>query len=278
VRSAKAGRLVRDGGFDVVAHLAAQVDVRKSVNDPAEDADINIAGALRLLEGIRAIKGKRPRLVFSSTGGALYGAAERFPTAEDAPTDPDSPYGVAKLAVEQYLGYYARIWGIESAVARFGNVYGPRQNPHGDAGVIAIFSGRIMEGSELTVFGTGAQTRDYIFVADVAEALFTLATRPLPKGTSVAGRALNIGTGVETSVLDLVRELGRVTGAAPKVKHAPERPGELSRSLLDPGKASRLYGWRAKTSLAEGLGVTYEWVKRQAEEAAAPAGAAGTAP
>ncbi len=175
--------LVREGGFDVICHLAAQIDVRKSVTDPMFDARQNVVGSLNVLEAARQAKlatGKAPRVVFASTGGALYGDFVTPPAIETYAKDPESPYGIAKLSVEYYMAYFARQHGLECVALRFANVYGPRQDPHGEAGVVAIFCNRILDGRAMTTFGTGEQTRDYVFVKDVARACFLAGTRPLP--------------------------------------------------------------------------------------------------
>ncbi len=178
VGSAETAAIVRDGAFDVVAHLAAQIDVRKSVSDPAFDARQNILGSLNVLEAARqSANGRAPRVVFASTGGALYGDFVTPPARETDAKDPESPYGIAKLSVEYYMAYYARQHGMECCAMRFANVYGPRQDPHGEAGVVAIFCNRILDGRAMTTFGTGEQTRDYVFVKDVARAVFAAATR-----------------------------------------------------------------------------------------------------
>jgi UDP-glucose 4-epimerase len=264
VGSNEVAQLIRDERFDVVAHFAAQIDVRRSVVDPMLDARINILGILNLLEAIRARpEGERPRFLFASTGGALYGEAAVLPTSETAPTNPDAPYGIAKLSSEYYVAYYGRVWGLDAITLRFGNVYGPRQDPHGDAGVIAIFCGRLIQGKALTIFGTGRQTRDYVFVEDVAEAFFTAATVSIPKAGPIEERAFNIGTAVETSVLDVARLLSGAAKVDPRINYAEERRGELMRSLLDPAKAQRVLGWKAKVPIDEGLRRTFEWASRQ---------------
>jgi UDP-glucose 4-epimerase len=256
--------IIRDGRFDVVAHFAAQIDVRRSVGEPQFDATVNILGILNLLEAIRALpENARPRFIFASTGGALYGVAATLPTGETAPTNPDAPYGIAKLSSEYYAAYYGRIWGLDTVTLRFGNVYGPRQDPHGDAGVIAIFCGRIREGKPLTIFGDGKQTRDYVFVEDVAEAFFTAATAPMPAAGPVERRAFNIGTAVETSVLGVAQLLGKAAGIEPNIQFAEERRGELRRSLLDPSKANSVLRWKARVGIEDGLRRTYEWARGQ---------------
>ena len=266
VASRDAGRLVCEGRFDLVAHLAAQMDVRVSVDDPLRDSNTNIGGILTLLEGVRSYPAdRRPKMVFASTGGALYGDDVPTPTAENAFPNPDSPYGVAKLSSELYLAYYARVWGLQHAALRFGNVYGPRQNPDGEAGVIAIFAKRLLAGQPLTVYGDGKQTRDYVDVTDVAEAFFVAATAAaLPAAGALHARAFNVGTRVETSVLDLVRMLSAAVGVEPTINLAPVRPGELRRSCLDPRKADRVLGWRSRVSLEQGLPRVVEWIRHKA--------------
>ena len=258
VRSADAAQVVRDGGFDVLVHHAAQIDVRRSVTDPMHDASINILGALNLLEAARAAR-TPPRVVFASTGGAIYGDFVTPPNAEGTPKDPDSPYGVAKLTVEYYLAYYGRLHGINSVVLRYANVYGPRQDPHGEAGVVAIFCGRLLDGRPLTVFGDGTQTRDYVYVKDVAAANVAAATMPLPAAGRVDVRALNIGTGVETSVLTLAETLRRVSGSTSPIEFAPARPGEQLRSAVSVAKAKQLLDWTPQRSLEVGLQETFEY-------------------
>jgi UDP-glucose 4-epimerase len=262
VGSEEVASVVRDGRFDVIAHFAAQIDVRRSVMEPAFDARVNILGILNLLEAMRALpESARPRLIFASTGGALYGDAPSLPTGETAPTNPDAPYGIAKLASEYYAAYYGRIWELDTVTLRFGNVYGPRQDPHGDAGVIAIFCGRLLQGKPLTIFGSGKQTRDYVFVQDVAEAFFVAATAKLPEVGPIEARAFNIGTGVETSVLDVARILSTAAAVEPKINFESERRGELARSLLSPAKAESLLGWKARVPIEEGLRRTFKWLK-----------------
>ncbi len=258
VRSADAARAVRDGRFDVVCHFAAQMDVRRSVADPVHDARINIEGSLNLLEAVRAAGGSA-RVVFASTGGAIYGDLAEPPTAEQAAKDPQSPYGVAKLAVEYYLAYYGRVHGLPSVGLRFSNVYGPRQDPHGEAGVVAIFCERLLHGEPLTVYGDGRQTRDYVFVGDVARAVQLAAGAPLPPAGGVDARAFNIGTGVETDVLTLARILAAAAGAPPRIAHAAERPGEQRRSAVRIDAAARALGWRPGVALEHGLQQTFAW-------------------
>jgi UDP-glucose 4-epimerase len=260
IGSPQAARLVRDGGFQIIAHLAAQIDVRRSVDDPVFDARANILGTLNLAEAVRSSPSVHStRIVFASTGGALYGDFATPPSPEASPKDPDSPYGISKLSVEHYLAYYGRVHGLNTVALRFGNVYGPRQDPHGEAGVVAIFCGRLLDGRPLRVFGDGRQTRDYIYVGDVATAFLTAAVAPLLPPERLDARAFNVGTGVETSVIELAEMLRRAAGASAPVEFAPKRPGELARSVLAPAKAAEQLGWRAATPLERGLAETYAW-------------------
>jgi UDP-glucose 4-epimerase len=260
IDSAEASQLVREGAFDIVAHLAAQIDVRRSVDDPMFDARVNIVGTLNLLEAVRSSpSARRTRVVFASTGGALYGDFVTPPSPEGSPKDPDSPYGISKLSVEHYLAYYGRVHGLDTVVLRFGNVYGPRQDPHGEAGVVAIFCGRLLDGRALMVFGDGRQTRDYIYVGDVAGAFVTAARAQLAPPERLDARAFNVGTGVETSVIELAEMLRGAAGATAPIEFAPKRPGELARSVLAPEKAAQQLGWRASTPLRRGLAETYAW-------------------
>ncbi len=262
VRSVEAAKLASDKSFDVIAHLAAQIDVRKSVSDPRYDADVNIAGTLNLLEAIR-LRGEddKCRFVFISTGGALYGDVATAASDELTPKNPDAPYGIAKLSAEYYAAYYGRVHKVESVVLRLGNVYGPRQDPHGEAGVVSIFVGKLGAGEPITIFGHGRQTRDYVYVDDVARAVFLAATSPIPPAGPLDARAFNIATGVETSVLDLARELGRIAGGEPSINHAPERRGEILASVLNCTKAKEMLGWEPETTLTAGLEKTYAWFR-----------------
>ncbi len=268
IRSPEAAAVVRDGAFDVICHLAAQIDVRKSVDDPIFDAQVNVAGSLNILEAVRA-SGKRTRVVFSSTGGAIYGDDVRLPTSEDAIKAPQSPYGTAKLSVEYYLSYYARVHGLDTVALRYANVYGPRQDPHGEAGVVAIFCNRLIDGAPLTVFGDGEQTRDYVFVGDVARANFLAATSELPPAGGVDARSFNVGTSTQTTVLDLARVLSAAAGVTAEVRHGDARPGEQRHSVVDVGKAARVLGWRPTVDIAKGLPLTYQWFLAQRSSPAA---------
>jgi len=256
--SADAAVLVRDGRFDVVCHLGAQIDVRKSVANPMFDASVNIAGTANLVEAVRA-SGHPTRFIFSSTGGALYGDFVTPPNLEDYPKDPESPYGIAKLSAEYYLAYYARVHRVDTVALRYANVYGPRQDPHGEAGVVAIFCNRILTGQPLTVFGDGSQTRDYVFVKDVARANLAAATRDLPPAGRLDARGFNIGTGIETSVIELAEALKRTAGSDVPIQLAPPRPGEQQRSAVSIAKAARLLGWTPEVELDEGLEETFNF-------------------
>jgi len=256
--SAEAATLVRDGKFDVISHLGAQIDVRKSVAHPAFDATINIVGTLNLVEAVR-VSGYPTRFIFSSTGGALYGDFVTPPNVEEFPKDPESPYGIAKLSAELYLAYYARVHRVDTVALRYANVYGPRQDPHGEAGVVAIFCNRILTRQPLTVFGDGLQTRDYVFVKDVARANLAAATRTLPAPARLDARGFNIGTGVETSVVDLAAALRRSAGSDVPVQLAPARPGEQQRSAVSIDKAKRELGWAPRVDLHTGLEETFSF-------------------
>ncbi len=264
IGSSEASRLVREGRFDVLCHLAAQIDVRASVSDPVEDAKRNILGSLNLLEAVRSAE-HRPRVVFSSTGGAVYGDFVAPPSVEDQPKDPESPYGIAKLSVEYYLAYYARVHGLDTVVLRYSNVYGPRQNPDGEAGVVSIFCQRLLANRPLTVFGTGEQTRDYVYVGDVAAANVLAAKVSPPLAGRLDERAFNIGTGVPTSVLVLAKSLQRAAGSVTPVQLTPARPGELQRSFVGIEKAVRVLGWSPRMKLEAGLAETFRWFKQRSE-------------
>jgi UDP-glucose 4-epimerase len=233
---------------EVVFHLAAQKDVRVSVARPDFDADVNVVGTVQILEAARE---HGAQIVFSSTGGAIYGECEE-PAPEDKPREPLAPYGASKLAGEEYLAMYNRLYGARHVSLRYGNVYGPRQDPHGEAGVVAIFFNRLRDGEPPTVFGDGSQTRDYIYVGDVVRA--TLAAE------HVDGGVFNVGTGRETSVVELLDLCTSVAGGALEPEFAPPRPGELQRSVLDTTLAVDQLGWRAERSLEDGLRETWEWV------------------
>ena len=245
---------------DVVFHLAAQTDVRLSVDAPVSDARTNVIGMLRVLDGAHA--GGARKVVFASSGGTIYGEADPalLPFDEDTPQRPLSPYGVAKLAGGLYLDVYRALHGLAGTTLALANVYGPRQDPQGEAGVVAIFAGRLLSGQPCTVFGTGEQTRDFVYVDDVTDALLTAAER-------ADGQLLNIGTGVETSVNDLYRTMAGMVGGPNDPVRGSARPGELDRSALDPTRAASELGWRPVTGLDDGLRATLDWFSDRRDRA-----------
>ncbi len=261
VRSRLARDTVADGGFEVLCHQAAQIDVRVSVERPAEDADVNVGGFVNLLEG--AGKGGVRRVVFASSGGVVYGDPDEIPTPESAPKRPISPYGVSKLAGEHYLRALGELYGFEGVSLRYANVCGPRQDPKSEAGVVSIFVSRLLAGQPLTIFGDGKQTRDYVSVRDVARANLLAGTVALPSGADHDTRAFNIGTGIERSVLELAQAAGRVTGRRPELQMAPPRAGEILRSALDPRKAAAVLGWRPEVAFDDGLAMLMEWFRTE---------------
>jgi UDP-glucose 4-epimerase len=240
-------RAFDDARPEVAFHLAAQKDVRASVERPDYDADINIVGTLQVLEAARR---HGTKIVFSSTGGAIYGECEG-PAGEDHPRQPLSPYGVSKLAGEEYIAAWNRLYGGGHVSLRLGNVYGPRQDPHGEAGVVAIFMSLLRDGGTPKIFGDGTQTRDYVHVADVVAATLAAVARD--------GGVFNVGTGTETSVLDLYERIQRVAGVERAADFAPARAGELQRSVLDVSLAKRELGWEPKHPLDDGLAETWSW-------------------
>ncbi len=236
----------------IIFHLAAQIDVRASVVDPTFDADVNILGTINLLQAAR--DGAVERVVFASSGGATFGDTEHIPTRESESRHPDSPYGVSKKVVDDYLDYYRRAHGVDYLSLGFSNVYGPGQDPHGEAGVVAIFAGNLLTGRVSTIYGDGKQTRDYVYVEDVTDALWRAALQG-------GGRYLNIGTGVETTVVDLYKRMAAVAETEIEPRHAAPRPGEQQRSCLDPSEAARDLGWEPWTSLDDGLVSTIAWFR-----------------
>lgn len=262
ITSPEAAAVVRDGRFDVLVHLAAQMDVRRSVEDPLFDATTNILGMVNLLEAVRKSE-RATRVVFTSTGGAIYGDFNKPPNVETFSKDPDSPYAISKLASEFYLAYYGRLHGLEHVSVRFGNVYGPRQDPHGEAGVVAIFCSRLLEGKPLTIYGDGEQTRDYVYVGDVAAAVFRGATFDPPPAGTVDTRSFNVGTGVGTSVIELARLLQQAARTNADLAFAPKRAGELQESFLNVDKARDVLGWKPEVSLADGLARTFAWAEAE---------------
>jgi UDP-glucose 4-epimerase len=258
IRDPRAAELIKARRFDLISHHAAQMDVRVSVNDPRFDASVNVDGLLNVLHA--AHEAGVGRVLFVSSGGVVYGEPEVRPTPESASKLPESPYGVTKLAGEQYLYYYHRVHGLEYAALRYSNVYGPRQDPHGEAGVVAIFSTKLIEGTPITIFGDGEQTRDYVYVGDVVAANLLLSDAVLPRASSLDDRGFNVGTGIETNVNELAAALMRASGRSVEVRHAEPRAGELRHSSLDTARLGSL-GWAPETALETGLGATYEWIE-----------------
>jgi UDP-glucose 4-epimerase len=240
--------------FDVVNHHAAQMDVRRSVADPAFDADVNLVGMLTLLEA--AVRNGVRKVVFASSGGAIYGEQDYFPADEKHPTRPISPYGVAKLSTENYLYYYKAVYGVDGVCLRYANVYGPRQNPEGEAGVIAIFATKMLTGGQPVINGPGTQTRDYVYVGDVVKANLLALTH---QGSAI----FNIGTGVETDVNQLFHELKKHTGSSCEERHAEGKKGEQLRSVLDNRKIREALGWSPAMTLADGMRQTVEFFRKQ---------------
>lgn len=265
--AAAVDRLIAEFRPDIVDHHAAQIDVRRSVEDPRKDAAINILGTLALLESCsrHAVR----KVIYASTGGALYGEGRALPATEDHPVNPEAPYGVSKHTVEHYLYVWKLLHGLDYTVLRYPNVYGPRQNPHGEAGVNAIFIGLMLEGKRPRIFGSGEQVRDYLYVDDVVTANEIALTRG-------SGEVLNIGTGVGTSVNQIFRELKSILGFEGEPLYEPPRPGEVQRIYLEASRAAERLGWKPQVSFREGLRLTVEWSRRAAAGAPGrPAGPGG---
>ena len=261
IRSTTLDAIFRHGRFDVINHQAAHIDLRRSVTDPWHDAEVNILGTLNLLEC--ACRYGVKRIIFASTGGAIYGDGVPYPTPESHPTRPLSPYGVAKLAGEHYLQYYQAVHGLRPVILRYANVYGPRQDPHGEAGVVAIFIGRLLRGDPSVIFGDGGQTRDFVFVGDVARANL-LAFDYLKADSGDSGPlVVNIGTGQERTVNELFRLLTTFRPRAPEPIYGPPKPGEQRRSAIDPSHAKRTLGWEPLVPLEEGLRETWKWFEER---------------
>ena len=259
IRSSEAAALFGEHRFAALCHLAAQMDVRRSVADPKFDAEVNVLGFLNLLEAGRQTG--LEKVAFASTGGAIYGEPDPSvndggPQPESHPTLPMSPYGITKLVSEHYLRFYGQTYGIESAALRFGNVYGPRQNPHGEAGVVAIFAQRLLRGEPITINGPGTQTRDYVFVKDVVAAFMAALEK---EATDI----YNVGTGVETNVNQLFHHINRLTEAGADEIHGPAKAGEQQRSVLDISHTSDALGWMPAVDVATGLERTVAWFKEQ---------------
>src|SRR3954454_7102911 len=247
IRSREAADLVRESGIEILVHHAAQMDVRRSVEDPVFDADVNVKGSLNLAEAAR--RGGVRQVLFASTGGAIYGEQDYFPADENHPARPVSPYGISKRSFELYLYYYHVAYGLDATCLRYANVYGERQNPHGEAGVVAIFLDRLLAGHTPTINGPGLQTRDYVHVSDVVRANVAALGRP-------GFHIYNVGTGIETNVNELYDEIARSVGTDAKALHGPAKPGEQQRSVVDASLARRELGLPAPLPLAQGLART----------------------
>ncbi len=257
IRDLQIERVFEEHRFDVVNHLAAQMDVRKSVADPVFDATVNVVGTLNVMEN--CLKHGVGRVIFSSTGGAIYGEQDYFPADEGHPTRPLSPYGIAKLAVEKYLFYYNAVQGINYVVLRYANVFGPRQNPHGEAGVVAIFTSKLLKGEDAVINGDGRQTRDYTYVGDVVRA--NVLALDYDKSD-----IFNIGTAKETDVNTIFRKLRDSVGTGAEEKHGPAKAGEQQRSVIDYSKAKRILGWEPRVSLDEGIDLTVKYFRQKNED------------
>lgn len=239
--------------IDIVNHHAAQIDVRKSVTDPLYDANTNILGSINLLQASH--KHNIKRFIFASTGGAIYGEQDYFPADEEHPIRPESPYGITKRSVELYLHYFHKVHGIDYTIFRYSNVYGPRQDPHGEAGVVAIFSNALLAGKQVVIFGDGKQTRDYVYISDLVRAHL------LAIESERGSHTYNIATGVETDVNTLFAILSEKSGKQSPAKYESARAGELLRSVCNAGKAALKLGWKPETTLAEGLSQTFDYFK-----------------
>ncbi len=253
ILSPKVERVFKKERPEAIFHHAAQMDVRRSVKDPIFDGQVNILGTVNLLQ--QAVKAGTKRVIFASSGGAIYGEQESFPAGEDHPTRPVSPYGISKLAGEHYLYYYGRTYGLQWTSLRYANVYGPRQDPFGEAGVVAIFTLKLLQNEQPVINGTGKQTRDYVAIDDVVEANMAVLNNGLTE-------TFNVGTGRETSVNQLFRLLAEAAGSPIKERYGPERRGEQLRSCVDAAKLGRAAEWEPRTSLADGLKRTVEYFRQ----------------
>ncbi len=250
----KVVQLLKDENIEVINHHAAQISVIQSVTDPLEDANINIMGSIKLLESAKSCGVKK--FIFASTGGAIYGVQDSFPADENHACRPESPYAISKYSVENYLNFYRKVHGLNTITLRYSNVYGPRQDPHGEAGVVAIFCQKLLKKSQPTIYGDGEQTRDFISVLDVAQA------NVMVLNSSLTG-IFNVSTGKETTVNELLKNIANMAGNAVTPQHDAPRKGELQRSVIDSGKFRKNTAWIPKVSLKEGLGETYEFFSQQ---------------
>jgi UDP-glucose 4-epimerase len=254
IRSEKLEDVFQKEKIDVVNHLAAQMDVRRSVSDPKFDASVNVVGGLNLFESAK--KHRVKKIIFSSTGGAIYGEQDYFPADEEHPTRPLSPYGITKLCTEKYLYFYNAVYGMNYVILRYANIYGPRQNPHGEAGVVAIFCNKMLKGEQPVINGDGKQTRDYAFVADVVKANVAALQY---NGSNI----YNIGTGIETDVNKLFLELRSHLNPSCPEQHAPAKAGEQQRSVISSKKIESDLGWKPTVQLEEGLRLTAEYFRKK---------------
>lgn len=261
IRSRDTVTLMQRRAPEIVVHLAAQISVRDSVKDPVGDAEINLIGLLQVLEGARVAG--TTKVIFASSGGTIYGEVpvDDLPVRESQPQRPLSPYGIAKKASTDYLGAYRELHQLDFTSLALGNVYGPRQNPHGEAGVVAIFAGLLLDGRQCTIYGDGGKTRDYVYVDDVVDAM----VRATKRG---GGLLCNIGTGVETSDLQIHDAVAAAVGVTATPLYAADRPGDLQRIALDPGRAAMQLGWHSWTSLPDGVALTVDWFRQQRAEKA----------
>ena len=254
IRDKSIEKLFQEEAFDVVCHHAAQMDVRLSVEDPLYDADVNVLGTLNLLQN--CVRHNVKKVTFASTGGAVYGEQDIFPCDETHPTRPVSPYGITKLTVEKYLYYYSKEFGLKYVILRYANVYGPRQNPKGEAGVVAIFSSKLLSGEQPVINGDGKQTRDYVYVGDVAQ--MNLKALDYDKND-----IFNVGTGIETDVNVIFRQINTLTGRNAEEKHGPAKPGEQKRSVISYWKAKNVLNWSPEVDIEEGLGRTVDFFREK---------------
>ncbi|MDG2351272.1 MAG: SDR family NAD(P)-dependent oxidoreductase [Acidimicrobiales bacterium] len=259
IRNSETTKLIADYKPSIIFHLAAQVDVRASVEDPLTDLETNLVGLIRVLEGGR--KAETRKIIFASSGGTIYGEpeAKQLPLNEDTPWNPLSPYGVSKLAGGLYVNTYSSLHGLKGTTLALSNVYGPRQDPHGEAGVVAIFAGKLLEREPCTIYGTGMQTRDFIYVEDVASAFVA----SIENGD---GKLFNIGTGTETSIQHLYKEMALAVGIDIDSGKEVGRSGEIERSSLDPSLAGKILGWKPTTNLRDGIHSTLEWFESKKDE------------
>jgi len=258
IRDSEVQAVVAEVQPDIVFHLAAQISVSLSAREPQVDAEVNIGGALNLLEGVRALGDSATKFVYITSGGTAYGDPVVVPADESTPIRPLSPYGASKYAVETYLPIYEKLCGLEYSIIRLANIYGPRQDPHGEAGVVAIFSKAMLAGKPLKIFGDGNDERDYVFVADVVEAVVRAADGSLPG-------PFNVGTGIGTSTNRIFEIIAELCGHSEPAVHGPVRPGDINRISLDSTRAKEQLGWSAGVSLEDGLKTTVDWFETQAE-------------